>query len=236
MRRAHDRADIQEQPQPRREPERMGGAVAVQRQALDVFHHQVGIAIGRGATVVEPGHVGQVQSGQHLPLGLQPLDLARARHAVQQLDRNRAPIHAVVALGLEHGAHAAAGDARGQPPRSQPLAYRQLRSQCARQRGIQPAADPAQALGLRMQQLQHVLGQGGITAALLYLLPPLRAWQVADGIEQLAGLAPARCLLRGGHQVSCRLSQALAKRRSRSTVGAETPITMAISSRLMPPK
>ena len=130
----------------------------------------------------------------------------------------------------------ATGDARGQPPRSQPLAHRQFRGERTRQRGVQPAADPAQALGLRMQQLQHFLGQRRVATVLLHLLPPLRAWQVADGIEQIAGLAPTRRLLRVRHQASCRLSQALAKRRSRSTVGAETPITMAISSRLMPPK
>ena len=74
---------------------------------------------------------------------------------------------------------------------------------------------------------------GGQVALLIALLAQVlrtrRRWQVRRAVEQL--LEPLQALARGGaHASSSRSSQALAKRRSRSTVAAEVPVAAAIAS------
>ncbi|MNM94167.1 hypothetical protein D3C81_1065620 [compost metagenome] len=236
----HDATDIQEQLQPLLQAQLMLHAPAVQRHAIDELHHQIRMTIRRGATVVQPCHLRQLQIRQHLPFRAKAFDFDRTGQAVQQLDRHRALVNTIGTLGLEHGAHAALCDALGQAPRPQPLADAKLRRKCMCKRGIQPIADAAQAHRLRTQQLPHFLAYRCVVTAFKQCRPPLLTRQLADGIKQIANLSPAfgahgLAVLRVG-QRSWRFSQARAKRRSRSTVGADTPSTKAISSRLMPPK
>src|SRR5690606_11906801 len=107
---------------------------------------------------------------------------------------------------------------------------------------VQRLQRAVEARGLGVQQVQGLGDQGRVLAQGAQARLPVFGRRVADRIEQFPERLPA-CDFHvasqrraDGCQDSCRLSQALAKRRSRSTVGTDTPCTQAISSWRMPPK
>jgi hypothetical protein len=102
-----------EQPHALRRGQAAGVAVAVDRLAVDVLHHEVGQAVGRGAAVEQPGDVRVVEARQHLPLGAEALQpLVAAQVAADHLEGDLLLV--VVHAGREvDGAHAAAPE---QPP------------------------------------------------------------------------------------------------------------------------
>ena len=237
----HRAADAQEQLQPLAQAGLAGAAPGVQRLPLDQLHHQVREAGRGGAAVVQVGDVGMAQPGQDAPLGGQALGAARVRQPVQKLHRHLALVQAVGALGPVHHAHAAGTQALAQPPRAEHVARLQLGRGHARQQAVQRRTRALQRHRLRAQQLQRLADQRRVAGTPGQLLVPGLGRQVAHRIEQVAQLPPAFLAHpapcpHGTAQASWRLSQARAKRRSRSTVGTDTSSTVAISSCDMPPK
>lgn len=229
----HGARDAQEQFQARIQVERAFAAVAVERQAVDVLHHQVRQARRRGAAVVQAGDVRMRQLGQDLALAGEPLGL-RAAAVFQQLDRHAPPIARVVALGHEHRAHAAAGQALDQPPRAEAVAHLQLGIGEVGHRRAERVQRATERGGLRGEQLAHLALERRVVAQGVQARRLRRLGQVADRVEQLAQASPVAGVR--VHAASARLSQALAKRRSRSTVGTDRPSAAATSVRSMPPK
>ncbi|MEM1182811.1 MAG: hypothetical protein AAGM22_30985 [Acidobacteriota bacterium] len=81
------------------------------RPPVDVLHHQVGTAVGRGAAFVERGDVRMLELGQNLPFDDEPLDqLGDVKAGPQHLDGDAALELIVFTLGQEHHAHSAGAD------------------------------------------------------------------------------------------------------------------------------
>ncbi|MNV10265.1 hypothetical protein D3C71_1007790 [compost metagenome] len=187
----HRTADPNEQLQALGKIERTVAAGAVQWLAVHVLHHQIGLA-GRGAaTVVQPGDVGVLQPGQHLPLGGQALADFGRRQAAKQLDRHPLLVGLVGALGEEHRPHAATGHAPGEPPRTDPFTHLHIRLGKLDNQLAQRALRAVQRHGLRFQQLDHLIQQGRIVGHPPQLGAPLRRRQFARRIEHRAQLLPS---------------------------------------------
>ena len=104
-------ADVEEQPQPRVDPEPVRVAVGGDRLTVDVLHHEVRqLAVGHAA-VEELRDVRMAQRREDLPLGDEsPLDLPVVEAAADDFDRHPAAELPVVTLREVDDAHAAASE------------------------------------------------------------------------------------------------------------------------------
>ncbi len=88
-----------------------GIAVPIDRQSVDVFHDQIGPPVVRGASVVEPGDVGMLESGQDLAFMAETAeDVIGVHAALDQLEGDPLLELSVGAFGMVYGAHAASSD------------------------------------------------------------------------------------------------------------------------------
>ncbi|MNM83108.1 hypothetical protein D3C81_951550 [compost metagenome] len=210
MRGLHRVADFQEQIEPLAQIRFVPRAVHIQRLAMDELHDQIRMPCRRGAAVIETGDVGMLQAGEDAPLRRKTLGHTRAGFALQELDRHVLCIQAITALGAEHDAHAAAGQAFAQAPRADLVAFGQLRCHGGGEQVFQRRARIAQIACLRMQQLQRFGNDIGVDAPPRQLGLPLRWFEFAHRIKQLTHLLPTITihslpLLRTA--VSCRASR-----------------------------
>ena len=101
----------------------MPGAIVVDRLAVDVLHHQVGLAQRRGAAVEQAGDVGMFQLGQNPAFDQKALDQLRTQPGRTHQLHGRALLElAVNALGEIDHAHAAFAEPACQPVRADVLA------------------------------------------------------------------------------------------------------------------
>ena len=237
----HGVAELGDQPQPRRHRQAMLTAMLVDRLAIDIFHDEVGFALVAGAGVEQPRDARVLQIGLYLALGAEALLESGTCGAGQQLDRHLSAILRVIALGEVDPTHAAAAelahDAVGPEPAALHgrlrctgrLAKQAMRLTC------NSHVDGA-VTGVGSDELFELRAQFGIRACGLRdpggaLVLGLCERLLEQRFEALPSIGIER---HGGAPsspaYSSRVSQALAKRRSRLTVAAEMPSSCAISS------
>ena len=230
VREVHGTADLLDQAQPTRTRQLLGAHVVGDVGAVDVLHHQVRLAgVGRSA-IEQPRDVRMPEVSEDLALAAQSVSRIARGDAADHLDRDAAVELGIDAFGEEDRAHAATADLVAQQvgPNAGPWC-----AGCDRrmQRGdAETVAQVAIRRRIGGNQGQRLLAKSRIAffGAQPGLALPGRHGQ--QTLEQFLQACPARSV----HDCSCSRSQALAKRRSRSTVGTETPTTWAISSRVRP--
>ena len=116
MGKLHGITNLAEKAQARFQIQLLSGAVTLDRNALDVFHHQIGLPTRRRATIKQAGDVRMLQPGQDLPLAREVQEGFRIGHAADQFDRHALVEVSVAAFGQEHRAHATAADLLEQAP------------------------------------------------------------------------------------------------------------------------
>jgi len=108
VRRMHGGTNRLKQAQARRNVEHLAVAVLVDRNSVDVFHDDVGAAIGECAAVDQVRDIRMIQLGEDLALDLEPgLHAAREHAATHDLDGHPLLELFVGALGEIDFAHAA---------------------------------------------------------------------------------------------------------------------------------
>ena len=117
---AHGVGDPAEQREALPGGQRMRVAVRVQRDAVDVLHHQIRHAFGRRAAVNQLRDTRMVERREDLPLGAKAPQAVLAQHAAHDLDRH-ALMKVVVSFGEVHRAHAAVPDFRHDAVPANPL-------------------------------------------------------------------------------------------------------------------
>ena len=120
--RGHGIAGGEEEHQDLPHPQPAAPAVLVDVAPFDVLHHQVGLALRRGAAVEQPGDVGMGEARQQLALPGEEGERLRVGQAAQELDRRALLEVAVVALGQEDAPHPALPDLAGEAPDAQHVA------------------------------------------------------------------------------------------------------------------
>ena len=106
MRVRHRGQDLEEQLQPRADPEPRLSRMHVDGTALHVLEREVRLAAGCDARVQQPGDVGMREGGEDLPLALQPLPERRRQPGhTRELEGHRPARHHVGPLGEPHRAH-----------------------------------------------------------------------------------------------------------------------------------
>ena len=89
MGKLHGRAEGGEERQASRERQCMLSAVNIERQAIDVLHHQVGATVFGSATVIEAGDVRMLELSQNLPFDQDTLfGVADSEPMPQHFDRD----------------------------------------------------------------------------------------------------------------------------------------------------
>ena len=126
-------------------------APAVDRHAIDVLHHDVGLTLIGAAAIEHMGDVGVLDRREELALGFGAArGVGVAERAGQHLDRDALPEHAIDALGQPDLAHAAASDRLEEPVRAELAPDRRLR------------IEKALARRVRLEQGQRGAAQGRI--------------------------------------------------------------------------
>ena len=196
--RLRDRAQhVQHQAQARIDGEREAAAVLVDRLAVDVFEHEVGLrAVGHDTGIEQACDVRMRQAREDAAFALEAFGVALAEQArAQELDRDLAFVAAVVATRQPHGAHAAMADLAHQRVRADRLAgqaarlgQRRLRHELAAFDRGQVLQHRADGLGeLRIPLAQREQARGALVVG-----------QVQQFVEQGRQLAPG--LLADRHQ------------------------------------
>jgi len=237
-------ADGEEEPDAALEVQGAPLGVVVQRDAFHVLHDDVRHALRGGPTVQDPRDVGMLQARQDPPFPSEALHPFRTEQGTgQDLDRHRlleVPIHPL--RPVDH-AHAPATDLLLQAVGSQPIAdgrgaggCHEVQSHAADRRDpVSPRLPCGDHEALHLLAKSGISGAGGRQEALpipdrpvqrlgedgLHPGPPLGVQQRAPA--STAGWRPAR-------HASSLASQAFAMRRSRSTVAAEMPSALPVSS------
>ncbi len=115
------RADVQHQPQTLSHRETVPVAILVDREAFHVLQHQIRKPLVRRASVVEPGDVRVLQTGENLALHQKAAQqVAGVESGADDLHRDAPFKRLVAALGEQHGAHAAPADHVQQAVRTKP--------------------------------------------------------------------------------------------------------------------
>jgi len=208
-------------------------AVLVDRLAVDVLQHQVGLrAVGHDAGVQQPRDVRVRQAREDAALALEARRVAVAEQArAQELDRDLALVAAVRAPRQPHGAHAAVADLAHQRVRAERLArqaaglgQRRLLHELAALDGGQVRQHRGDGLGgLRILRVQR--GQARVAVVV---------GQVQQLVQQRRQPPPG--LFSNAHEVNAEERNSRAFCQSRCTVRSVTPRIAAISASDRPPK
>jgi hypothetical protein len=177
---AHRLAHGHEQAQPCRH--RLRTRVDVEQLAVDVFHDEVGMAAGGGATVEQPRDVRVRQTREDLPLAREIGQRLGAGNAAQHLDRGKLFEMPVAAPRAIHTAHAAVADALDQGPGAEHVAgFAVVVAQARQQRDDRTLHMPRRGL-FALEQRAHrcgdaVIGRGQRGFARGFV-------EIADRVEQ----------------------------------------------------
>jgi len=229
MRELHRPADFLDQAQAVGERQIACAAEFIDRLALDVFHDEIGLAVSRAAAVEQSCDVRMAEIGEDLPLAPYALGRIACRNAAQQLDRDVTMKTVVGALGEEHGAHAAAADFLDQLVRAE-AALDLARGSRARGSVAYLTRDADARAAVGVEQRLRLAAQVGVRSGRSEPRVVLVGRSFQQAFEQFLQSPPTGV----AHAASLCLSQARAKRNSRSIVGTEISSTSAISSRLRP--
>ncbi len=181
---AHGLADPQEEAQPRGQVQAALPAVTVDRQPLDVLHHQVGAAVGGAAAVQQAGDAGMLELRQDLALGAEaPHQLVGVEAALEELE-GRLLAEVPLAGRQPDRAHAAPAQ----------LAHELPRTHAGRlpRRSDQRVLEEGAGLPVGAQQRDDLAAQLRVALAQLLqgCLPGSRG-QLAHGVEGGPDLLPA---------------------------------------------
>ncbi len=249
-------ADVEEELQPLAHAELLTIAIAIERFAVHVLHHEVGIAFLGFAGVEQARDVRVVQAGEDLPLGAEAqTELALHRAAVDDLDCDLRGVLTIGALAEVHGAGAAVAEYRYElvvaddaaDERFAAIASGRIEgsTECKRERaGAGTAAVVArqelEQLGAQLRVVagffvdeRLALGCAQLHGAGKQLLQPFPAIVGAPPCAVRAHDASGSRLRSGRISFSI---QALARRISRSTVASETFKVSESSWYVRPPK
>ena len=247
---AHRLGSIEHQPQHLSLGQLVRGDVVVNGLALDQLHDQErppGLVL---ATVQQARDVGMLQPRQHVAL---VQELPRIDTAADHLDRRLGLVATIVADGAIDLAHAANAEAADHPPGTEPLAHAvvchgriaQLLVQARREINgtIRHHIGAVGAQHLQQAIAHHRLQRGAGERSF-----PFRFRQFAQALEGRTKSRPL-FLVHVGMFMSARSRRqnhvgtsssaaikARAERRSRFTVGSDTPTTSAISASDSPAK
>src|SRR5215470_6157508 len=104
-------ADLYEESQPIADVQSLSISVLIERLAIDVLHHKVGISVRRGPAAQQPADVRMIQRCQDLPFVAEPPQNEIAiKAAFDQFDRDAMLKLSVSAPGFINRAHAPAPD------------------------------------------------------------------------------------------------------------------------------
>ena len=236
----HRRADLPEEPEAVADREAALPAVVEQRNACDVLHHEVRLALLGRAAVDQPSDAGVLQRGRDLALVSEPLQDLRARHpGAHELDGDLLLELVVGAPRQIHLAHAAVPDLLedlvGADALTEPPAGPLRRLERRRPAGAGDVEELPVPL-VRRQQRLHLAGKRRVSGGCRRDVGgTLDRGQRERGVEDVLGAPPVLGSHGGGGPIS-RRSHARAVRHSRLTVADDTPTTSAVSSTPRPPK
>ena len=134
---SHGIAHREEQFQNRLRRQRMLATIAVNGQAIDILHHQIGPPLRRGAAIEQPRDMRVRQGRQDLPFLGEEFKRLGGGQAVQQLDGGALVEMPVVAFRKKYAAHTAVPQLLAQAPGSQCIAAAKLRPHRAGQCSIE---------------------------------------------------------------------------------------------------
>ena len=217
------RADPAEEPQLVANRQRACLAVPVDRDALDVLHHEVGRAV-RGLPAVDEARDRRViERGQDLPLAAETDQvLGGQRPAPHDLDRDALLVAVVVTDGEVNGPHPAAADLADQAIRAEPVTGGVVGCvEMAPRRAADDLVEERLPVDVRAQQSLDAVAQLVVAAATgRQVCVTLGRVEFCGGLEELPHSSPSLGLHAG---VVLRVDRARRRGGDEESRGSQSP-------------